>query len=103
METKWTPGPWKAEFDEYGDEIWFGGPGKGTWSVGPAYLGGLGPNDDGLERMKADASLISAAPELLEAVETLLDCFVNDPLGWMDSSDIAIEKAYDAIHKAKGE
>jgi hypothetical protein len=51
-----------------------------------------------------DAALsASAAPELLEAVETLLDCFVNDPLGWMDSSDIAIEKAYDAIHKAKGD
>jgi hypothetical protein len=48
-------------------------------------------------------NLIEAAPDLLEAVETLLDCFVNDPLGWMDSSDIAIEKAYDAIHKAKGE
>ena len=26
-----TPGPWEASFDEYGDEIWFGGSGCGTW------------------------------------------------------------------------
>lgn len=55
------------------------------------------------DEQEANARLMSAAPELLEAVETLLDCFVNDPLGWMDSSDIAVEKAHDAIHKATGE
>lgn len=75
METKHTLGPWRIA-----DDGW-------------CYEADVFENQ----------ALVSAAPDLLEAVETLLDCFVNDPLGWMDSSDIAIEKAYDAIHKAKGE
>lgn len=89
MEKKMTLGPWEIEVRNR-EEYWFP---VSHHNVGPAI---------GIES-EADANLISAAPDLLEAIETLLDCFVNDPLGWMDSSDIAIEKAYDAIHKAKGE
>lgn len=102
METKFTKGPWAVKTHE------------SKFMPGQIIQDGVcGPDGeqirvDGVtltssEEAKANAHLIAAAPDLLEAVETLLDCFVNDPLGWMDSSDIAIEKAYDAIHKAKGE
>lgn len=55
---KATPGPWDSAYDDYGDEIWFGGYGKGTWTVGPAFLGGDGATPDGKLRMDADAALI---------------------------------------------
>jgi hypothetical protein len=95
METKHTAGAWKVRSFSTGS--------VGTENKMVAIVYGDDPDCELDERQRANARLISAAPELLEAVETLLDCFVNDPLGWMDSSDIAIEKAYDAIHKAKGE
>lgn len=64
-----TPGPWNAEYDDYGDEIWFGGYDCGTWKVGPAYLGGHGNDPVVKATMEADARLISAAPDLLAACE----------------------------------
>jgi hypothetical protein len=106
MKAKYTPGPWAlltvstqvGICHKIGPFPWK--EGKQNHACIYADYPGKGPLDD---ELLANARLIHAAPELLEAVETLLDCFVNDPLGWMDSSDIAIEKAYDAIHKAKGE
>jgi hypothetical protein len=98
METKHEPGPWAVNDQR-----------ASGWMNNAMYVGSENTgkiiarvyNDNGGE--EANARLISAAPSLLEALETMLDCFVNDPLGWMDSSDIAIEKAYDAIHKVKGD
>ena len=48
-----TPGPWNIDIDEYGDEIWLGGKGCGTFTIQPeaddlyciAWLGGLGVDD----------------------------------------------------------
>jgi hypothetical protein len=73
-ETKWTPGPWQivrleeeSAFDPYME-----------------VARGLGPNDDWTvealwrepvpdEQLEANARLISAAPELYEALEELLE------------------------------
>ena len=66
-ENKHTPGPWKAEYEEYGEEIWFGGCNCGTWYVGPCYLGGDGDDPELKSIMDANASLIAAAPDLFEA------------------------------------
>jgi hypothetical protein len=124
MKTKFTPGPWrigawsgcchkeshkgkgKAHPGPRGDDPCVYEPNFVDGLYGIAAEGGLhvvSTSYDELVMTEADAHLIAAAPDLLEALETMLDCFVNDPIGWMDSSDIAIEKAYDAIHKAKGD
>lgn len=59
METKHTPGPWTAEEKN--------GRGMG-WQAGPAWLGEKAWD----EECAANARLISAAPELLEAVDRML-------------------------------
>lgn len=89
-----TPGPWKTEYDSFGDEIWFGGTGHGTWVVGPAYLGGRGKEPGGLEVMAADARLIAAAPEMYDE----LVWFV----GFADANGIPCENARKLIAKIDG-
>jgi hypothetical protein len=69
-EKPWTPGPWKAcdLGEDNGGEPWY------KWSVihnGPLCYGG--ENTNGLENSKANAVVISAAPEMAEALETALD------------------------------
>lgn len=60
-----TPGPWKAVYSEYGEEIWFGGnDGPGMWEIegAEAYL--PGDHDE-------QARLIAAAPDLLAALRAI--------------------------------
>ena len=95
-QTTHTPGPWIAEFSDYGEEIWFGGYGAGMWTVEPpgAYLDGLSA---------ANARLIAAAPDLLAALEQclpIIDAYRRAALG---DGDIAAHNARVAIAKAKGE
>ena len=96
-ETKHTPGPWKASYDRYerkhsfvGDGMWFG---KISWTVTS-------------DRNEADARLIAAAPELLDALQHLSDVYEHI---WVKMSDgeMAIvrgawEVAAAAIAKAEG-
>ena len=91
-QTTHTPGPWIAEYSDYGDEIWFGGYGAGMWTVEPpgAYLDGLSA---------ANARLIAAAPDLLAA---LSDIVASSDANCGDSLANAIETARTAIAKAKG-
>lgn len=63
-----TPGPWDAEYDDYGQEIWFGGEGYGTWTVGPCFIGGDGDDPDLARIMDADARFIAAARDLVPAL-----------------------------------
>lgn len=63
-----TPGPWDSEYDDYGEEIWFGGEGCGTWTVGPCFIGGDGHDPDLARIMDADAHFIAAARDLVPAL-----------------------------------
>lgn len=60
---------------------------------------------DTKEEAKANVALISAAPELLEALELFVEDFTerNDPSTWMPGERAAIEQARNAIAKAKGQ
>ena len=95
---KHTPGPWKLEpYDSClaGEDFQWGG----IWA-GPVMLDGINYGQpayatikpEALERMEADARLIAAAPELLDALERYVHHF-GDPL----------KCARTAIAKATGE
>ena len=89
MKTKHTPGPWKATKDP--DSI-----------RGDDYCIGMETDVARIDRVavcsECDASLIAAAPELLEALELVLrDCLDSEGLA------AAYAKARSAIAKATGE
>ena len=101
---KHTPGPWKLEpYDPClaGEDFQWGG----IWA-GPVMLDGINygqpPNTpikpDALKRMEADARLIAAAPDLLDALLMVLD----DPDA-LDGRPRTYEHVRSAIAKAIGE
>jgi hypothetical protein len=61
---KIKPGPWPISHNNYGDEIWFGGHGKGMIEVNNFYAGG---------HDLTEAKLISQAPAMLEALIEITD------------------------------
>lgn len=99
-DTKHTPGPWAVDDHDYGVEVFRaqpmpgGGRGEGVCAV---Y--GWGAMRD------ADARLIAAAPELLEALKRALRWFDGDfPYGHEEAErEGATEAARAAIEKARGE
>ena len=105
MGIKHTPGPWVVGSHDFLDQwVCIDAPSgdhdldyKSWEGVAMAY----GCEDSpfkGLEKAKANAMLIAAAPELLEALESVLEnCLDSDGLA------AAYEKARAAIAKAKGE
>lgn len=111
-EKKFTPGPWE-HIDEYQDtagqvidragfsfidvcncSIKTDVPENEHWANSKDYHRELPP-----EEQKANANLIAAAPELLEALEVILDDSPSSILRFEE----AIEKAREAISKAYGE
>jgi len=101
---KHTPGPWKlVPYDRClaGDDFQWGG----IWA-GPVMLDGLDYGQpayttikpETLERMEADARLIAAAPDLLDALLMVLD----DPNA-LDGRPRTYEYVHAAIAKAIGE
>lgn len=91
MNTKHTPGPWKATESFAPD-----GSSRGlhirAWRNHVAYMPGVGHQDF------ADAALIAAAPELLEALQRIVRAgdrlSINHPLdGLVDEARAAIAKA----------
>lgn len=98
MNTKHTPGPWSIDSD---------GDGKPDAIITSQHLPEMdddvcevyGGNDDDCETRKANAALIAAAPDLLEALHAIIAKFESDPddLETMDAG-IAIARA--AIAKA---
>lgn len=92
---KHTPGPWHGHSKLSSSENHTGfrvyGPGASGWTI--AEVMPIDP--DGLEGA-ANARLIASAPDLLEALQTLLDA-----LPFLSHS--AIENARAAIAKAQGE
>lgn len=108
---KHTQGPWLIEEDDYGDEHWFGGFDCGQITVNGWVNGGVKKDPDEWQQLLADARLIAAAPELLEA---LIE--VTATLSWLAHgecralhdgpimpSSMAVKTAKAAIAKAKGE
>ena len=92
-ESKHTPGPWvikKSALSYFIDARL-----KGSTMQEVAYIGATEIN----EQQGANARLISAAPDLLEALEFMLSEFGKQD-GHTDYS--AIDKAEAAIKKAKG-
>ncbi len=105
MTTKHTPGPWYVFHSAH--LAWRDDNGPGAFSIGDAqtaYSANILCSryqwPERAEEMKANASLIAAAPDLLEALQTLL--------GDTDDSDYMTraekeEKARAAIARATGE
>jgi len=91
MSKKFTPGPWN--FKQYK---------KGCYGVGiPATDDQIALMDWHPEFDKeahANAALISAAPDLLEALEWLVSA-IHEP----EISAFGLQKCYDAIKKANNE
>lgn len=96
--TKHTPGPWGLDFDEYGDDPWANGhPHECT-----VFSDSTGEPVASLEaqtyppnakELVANARLIAAAPDLLEALKRAM----RD--GWTTE---VVERSMDAIAKATG-
>jgi hypothetical protein len=97
MNTKHTPGPWKVNATPHSSNQDWVVLDSGTNGRNKRVCAVYSDNDE------ADARLIAAAPELLEALIGLLD-EVNDMsgrCGWMGNGFRA--KAHAALAKARGE
>jgi len=103
--SKHTPGPWiSGEYDDScGYDCMTGGISIGPRGNGPVHLDGANYGQErckaikpeALERMEADARLIAAAPDLLEALKGLVDL--------AHEAGFPCDKAEAAIAKATGE
>lgn len=115
MTRKHTQGPWRAGYydDSSGYDCMTGGLSIGPNAAGPIHLDGANYGQgrckaisrESIERMLADANLIAAAPDLLDAAEMafcLLDNFVEDPRVDVEIKATMAE-LQKAINKAKGE
>lgn len=94
----YTPGPWTVS-SEYGD--------SGEYTITEAYAP-MGGGPISREEDHANARLIAAAPDLLEAMEALFEncAMIHMYRGEIDNTkqaDAAILAARAAILKAKGE
>lgn len=100
MEAKHTPGPWIAHKTGYK------GHASGAW-----YIYAINSSDgrsphvahikqSTLQPMAANARLIAAAPDLLEALQSLIDMDISYRRG--RKVEIAVQSARSAIAKATG-
>ena len=101
MKRKWTPGPWavdkRASFCVNADRD---GSTGGVCSTG-GYSASWRDGEELMLENQANAHLISAAPELYEALEFMRTCF---ECGCVESGkEIAIKRAKEALAKARGE
>jgi len=100
-----TPGPWKAEMHMIGDEpqwfIQFDGP-----IIRDATIASMNSPCVAYNNAERDAHLIAAAPELLEALQEIIDRADQSNGGNGAQLPIVLhmrEIAIAAIKKAKGE
>ena len=100
MQSSFTPGPWAVVEHDHAICIRTESPSKTKYGASRyAAIGGFDRNDSAqLEEARANARLIAAAPELLEALQSVLD-------NCLDSEGLcaAHAKARAAIAKATGE
>lgn len=101
METKFTPGPW--------EDVWLDDENGWIKDSRGNYLAEMVTKDEaGLcvpkDEAEANAHLLAAAPELLEACRLALDYFNYTRSGreWRDSGGEETAKLLEAINKATG-
>ena len=102
MTTKHTPGPWyvTGNLTRYINVRIGGGLIQEVASCGPTEAdGGYGPQQE------ANARLIAAAPDLLEALSGMLACWrsVCRAQGWEPEHVVEAVRAQEAIAKATGD
>jgi hypothetical protein len=101
---KHTPGPWEVTDLRHSIVVRTESPNKTKYGASRyAAIGGFDRSDpDQLSEALANARLIAAAPDLLEALSRLIE-IEDGPgmavIGW----EGAMERAYAAIAKARGE
>ena len=95
-EQKYTPGPWEAEGVRVVAETM--GETNGWYELAETVT-----DFTELQTAVANARLIAAAPELLEACEDALACLLNldSVLRWNIEQGDHIEEAYDVMGKLK--
>jgi hypothetical protein len=107
--SKHTPGPWKIHrYNHAGGELWLGIGHCGSGPITELHGKVIGPDAPfwhPVARMKflitpdaeqeANARLIAAAPDLLEALEGILD---NDCQYWREEARIAVARAKRGNH-----
>lgn len=106
MTANHTPRPWKAEIEEHqGTGSWYaaaigvGSPFQGDYRTVARVCSAEHAYDDGEQaQAEADARLIAAAPELLAALEILVDGCKH----WSNQETEVLVIARAAIAKAKG-
>lgn len=91
-DTKHTPRPWFLVESKTYPPRWWVVTNPETWADRIASC----PDYDGIPQL-ANARLVAAAPDLLEALENVL---IALSMGW--DLDGVVEKSMDAIAKAKG-
>ena len=90
---KHTPGPW---------EVCIGEVDGGLFEIYQGEINTICRGDDEMIDWKANARLIAAAPEMLEALEDYIDLYpFRDKMNFRQRS--TFDKAKRAIAKAKGE
>lgn len=91
--SKFTTGPWKMEEERYGGEYVIT-TSRDNWYIALAYGGTPGGS--------ADARLITAAPDMFEALEAMLEQFHEGIVGIVHDERAAIMQAREALEKARG-
>lgn len=72
-ETTHTPGQWEINEDDYGDEHWFGGEGRGEIRVGRWVTGGCKDNPEEWAKRQYEARLVSVSEQMLAELKELLE------------------------------
>jgi len=102
---KHTPGPWEVTDLRHSIVVRTESPNKTKYGASRyAAIGGFDRSDpDQLSEALANARLIAAAPDLLEALELMLDRFRDTEGSHGQWEEEATENARAAIAKARGE
>ena len=94
---KHTPGPWWADFD--GENTFDGVEIQQVGRLHYVPVANVPVDYTDREEREANARLIAAAPDLLEALDEAIEWDSHDDMGW---PALWLEKAETAIAKAKG-
>ena len=101
MDAKHTPGPWWTKREGF-STVYVEARIEGGWIQ---EVAACGPTEAGQEQQEANARLIAAAPELLEALKEIADYWNRgrNDMAMHDACWHAIHTAEEAIAKATGE